>query len=68
MTRDPPSILAPTPPPNPPAPLPPTGLSSLWQRLDGLRRQQLAQHLAELIRRLPPIGGALQEESDHESV
>ena len=51
-----------------PATLPTTGPPSLWHHLDPSRRQQLAQHMAELIRRLPLNDGRPSEEAPHEPV
>lgn len=54
MRHDQTSLLPRTSSPDPPLARPVTGPPHLWHRLDPSRRQQLAQHVAELIRRLPP--------------
>ncbi|WP_242471072.1 hypothetical protein [Thiocystis violacea] len=68
MRRDQTSLLPRTIPPSPPAARPATGSPSLWNRLDPTRRQQLAQLLATLIRRLPPISARPPAETPDEFI
>jgi hypothetical protein len=60
------SLLPRTIPTDPPSAPPVTGPPTLWQRLEPSRRRQLAQHVAELIRRLRPISAGPRQETPDE--